>query len=328
MDIPNPIPAKPTRFLDQLRAFIRARGLAYRTEQTYLFWTKRYIRFHQRRHPRTMGSAEVEAFLNHLVVQRNVALATQRVALNALVFLYREFMAMPLEELHFEGARKPARLPTVFSPDEAKRVIDKLEGVPKLIAILLYGSGLRISEALRLRIKDVDFDMQQLVVRGGKGGKDRITLLPDRLLEPLHQQIAVATHQHQADLAAGYGAVYLPTALARKYPHAEKETGWQYLFPAKDLSVDPRSGIRRRHHVLDRTVQKRFREAIRAAGIRKLASSHTFRHSFATRLLEAGYDLRTIQKLLGHTDLRTTEIYTHVVRKGGFGVRSPVDATL
>ena len=328
MDIPTPIPAQPTRFLDQLRSFIRARGLAYRTEKTYLFWIKRYIRFHQRRHPSSMGSVEVETFLNHLVVQRNVALATQRVALNALVFLYREFLAMPLEGLKFEGARKPARLPTVFSPEEAKRVIDELEGPARLVAMMLYGSGLRINEALRMRIKDVDFGMQQLVVRHGKGSKDRITLLPDRLIAPLQRQVAVATHQHQADLAAGYGAVYLPAALARKYPHAETETGWQYLFPAQNLSVDPRSGIRRRHHLLDRTVQKHFRGAIRAAGIRKQAGSHTFRHSFATRLLEAGYDLRTIQKLLGHTDVRTTEIYTHVVRKGGFGVRSPVDVAL
>jgi len=325
MDIPTPIPAQPTRFLDKVRSYIRLRGMAYKTEKTYLFWIKRFIRFHGLQHPEGMGSAEVEAFLSHLVLQANVSIATQRVALNALVFLYREFLGQPLDELSFERSRKPVKLPTVFSAEEARSVIGNLEGEYKLVAMLLYGSGLRINEALRLRVKDVDFDMQQLIVRSGKGGKDRITLLPDRLVAPVRQQIDSALHQHQADLLKGFGSVYLPAGLARKYPSASQEPGWQYVFPAPALSQDPRSGIRRRHHLLDRTVQKHFRRAIQEAGIRKLAGSHTFRHSFATRLLEAGYDLRTIQKLLGHSDLRTTEIYTHVVRKGGFGVRSPVD---
>ena len=213
----------------------------------------------------------------------------------------------------------------VFSPDEARRVIANLEGEYQLVAMLIYGAGLRISEALRLRIKDIDFGMQQLIVREGKGGKDRITLLPDRLIEPLQKQIHSARLQHKVDIARGCGSVYMPAGLAKKYPNASQEPDWQYVFPAPDLSMDPRSGIRRRHHMLDRTVQKHFKIAIRAAGIHKPAGSHTFRHSFATRLLEAGYDLRTIQKLLGHSDVRTTEIYTHVVRKGGFGVRSPVD---
>jgi len=325
MDIPTPIPAQPTRFLDKVRAFIRLRGMAYKTEKTYLFWIKRFIRFHGLQHPEVLGSKEVEAFLSHLVLQVNVSASTQRVALNALVFLYREFLGQPLDDLNFEHSRKPVKLPTVFSAEEARSVIRNLSGDYKLVAMLLYGSGLRINEALRLRVKDVDFDMQQLIVRSGKGAKDRITLLPDRLVEPLKQQIDSALHQHQADLLKGSGSVYLPAGLARKYPNASQEPGWQYIFPALELSRDPRSGIRRRHHLLDRTVQKHFRRAIQAAGIRKLAGSHTFRHSFATRLLEAGYDLRTIQKLLGHSDLRTTEIYTHVVRKGGFGVRSPVD---
>lgn len=326
MDIPTPVPVRPTRFLDQLRTFIRLRGLAYKTEQTYVFWIKRFIRFHDRKHPGEMGAAEVESFLSHLALQNNSSVATQRVALNALVFLYREFMGITLDELKFEAARKPARLPTVFSPLEATSVIEKLEGEYQLVAMLLYGSGLRISEALRLRIKDVDFGMQQLIVREGKGSKDRITLLPDRLIEPLQAQIEAALLQHQADLSRGYGSVYMPAALDRKYPNANQEPDWQYVFPAPVLSIDPRSGVRRRHHLIDRTVQKHFRVAIRAAGIRKSAGSHTFRHSFVTRLLEAGYDLRTIQKLLGHSDVRTTEIYTHVVRKGGFGVRSPIDA--
>ncbi|MBU2872977.1 integron integrase [Marinobacter salexigens] len=325
MDIPTPIPAQPTRFLDKVRAFIRFRGMAYKTEKTYLFWIKRFIRFHGRQHPAVMGSAEVEAFLSHLVLQANVSASTQRVALNALVFLYREFLGQPLDDLDFKHSRKPVKLPTVFSAEEARSVIRNLSGDYKLVAMLLYGSGLRINEALRLRVKDVDFDMQQLIVRSGKGAKDRITLLPDRLIEPLKQQIESALHMHQADLLKGSGSVYLPASLARKYPNASQEPGWQYIFPAQMLSKDPRSGISRRHHLMDRTVQKHFRLAIQAAGIRKLAGSHTFRHSFATRLLEAGYDLRTIQKLLGHSDLRTTEIYTHVIRKGGFGVRSPVD---
>jgi len=325
MDIPTPIPAQPTRFLDQLRAFIRLRGLAYKTELTYLFWIKRFIRFQGRKHPRSMGTAEVEAFLSHLVLQANVSVATQRVALNALIFLYREFLGTPLDDLQYEVARKPKKLPTVFSTEEAKNVIAHLQGEHQLVAMLLYGAGLRISEALRLRVKDVDFGMQQLIVRSGKGGKDRITLLPDRLLEPLRIQIESALHLHQSDLAKGLGSVYMPAGLARKYPGASEEAAWQYVFPAPDLSIDPRSGIRRRHHLIDRTVQKHFKNAIREAGIHKPAGSHTFRHSFATRLLEAGYDLRTIQKLLGHSDVRTTEIYTHVVRKGGFGVRSPVD---
>ncbi|WP_341581688.1 integron integrase [Marinobacter metalliresistant] len=325
MDIPTPIPAQPTRLLDKVRSFLRLRGMAYKTEKTYLFWIKRFIRFHGLQHPQDMGSPEVEAFLSHLVLQVNVSVSTQRVALNALVFLYREFLGQPLDELNFERARKPVKLPTVFSAEEAKSVIRNLEGEYKLVAMLLYGSGLRINEALRLRVKDVDFDMQQLIVRSGKGSKDRITLLPDRLIAPVQQQIDSALHQHQADLLKGFGSVYLPAGLARKYPNASQEPGWQYIFPAPEPSRDPRSGIRRRHHLLDRTVQKHIRRAIQAAGIHKLAGSHTFRHSFATHLLEAGYDLRTIQKLLGHSDVRTTEIYTHVVRKGGFGVRSPVD---
>ncbi|MBN7771742.1 integron integrase [Marinobacter daepoensis] len=325
MDIRSPISPQSTRFLDQLKNFIRLRGLAYKTEKTYVFWIKRFIRFHGRKHPKSMGTPEVEAFLSHLVFQANVSVGTQRVALNSLIFLYREFLGTPLENLEYEAARKPKRLPVVFSPDEAKRVLENMNGEYQLVAMLLYGAGLRISEALRLRVKDIDFAMQQLIVREGKGGKDRITLLPDRLIGRLQSQIQTTLLQHQVDLAKGLGSVYMPAALNKKYPSASQEPDWQYVFPAPDLSIDPRSGIRRRHHLMDRTVQKHIKIAVRAAGIQKPAGSHTFRHSFATRLLEAGYDLRTIQKLLGHSDVRTTEIYTHVVRKGGFGVRSPVD---
>jgi integron integrase len=325
LDVPPKLPNNPTRFMDQLRALIRSRNLAYKTEQTYCHWIKRFIRFHGMQHPSTCSAKEVEQFLSHLAVQRNNSVSTQRTALNAIVFLFREFLEQPLGELSFEMARKPQRLPTVFTHDEVRAVTGHLPGTPQLVARLMYGSGLRINEALRLRVKDVDFGMQQIIVRSGKGNKDRTTLLPDSLLEPLNLQIETCLVQHKQDLASGHGEVYMPFALNRKYPSAGKEPAWQYLFPAARLSRDPRSGVLRRHHLLDRGVQRAIGVAIREAGIYKQANSHALRHSFATRLLEAGYDIRTIQKLLGHADVRTTEIYTHVVRKGGFGVRSPVD---
>ncbi|GGB48192.1 integron integrase [Oceanisphaera marina] len=325
LDVPPKLPDKPVRFMDQLRALIRSRNLAYKTEQTYCHWIKRFIRFHGMRHPSTCSTTEVEQFLSHLAVQRNNSVSTQRTALNAIVFLFREVLQQPLEELSFELARRPRRLPTVFTHDEAKAVIGHLEGTSQLVARLMYGAGLRINEVLRLRVKDIDFGMQQIIVRSGKGNKDRTTLLPDSLLKPLSLQIEACLIQHQQDLASGHGEVYLPFALNRKYPSAAKEPAWQYLFPAGRLALDPRSNVVRRHHLLDRGVQRAIGAAIRKAGIYKQANSHALRHSFATRLLEAGYDIRTIQKLLGHADVRTTEIYTHVVRKGGFGVRSPVD---
>lgn len=325
MDVPPRLPARPMRFEHRLRAFIRARNLAYKTERTYFFWIKRFIRFHGMTHPSELGAPAVEGFLSHLAVGRNTSVNTQRTALNALVFLYREFLGMDLGDLSFKHPTKPRRLPVVFSHEEVVAVIAQLEGDYRLIAQLMYGAGLRISEALRLRVKDVEFSLCQLIVRAGKGDKDRVTLLPDSMHAPLKAQIRKVLALHQADLACGAGEVYLPHALARKYPSAPRESAWQYLFPAPGLSVDPRSGVRRRHHLMDRTVQKAFKQAIAAAGIDKHANSHAFRHSFATRLLEAGYDIRTIQKLLGHADVRTTEIYTHVVERGGFGVRSPVD---
>lgn len=331
MDVPPDVPANPTRFVDRLRAFIRSRNLAYRTEKTYLHWVLRYIRFHGKRHPESLGTEAVAAFLSHLAVQRRCSPSTQKTALNALVFLYREFLDQPLDDLNFTSARKAPRVPVVFSHQEATALIERLTGVHRLVARLLYGSGLRINEALRLRVKDVDFNMQQILVRSGKGGKDRVTLLPDVLFEPLRLQIDTALALHKRDLAQGHGEVYLPFALDRKHVGRGREPGWQYVFPARQLAVDPRSGdgsggpVLRRHHLLDRTVQRAITKAVREAGIRKQGNSHTLRHSFATRLLEAGYDIRTIQKLLGHADVRTTEIYTHVVKKGGFGVRSPVD---
>ncbi len=325
LDVPPKLPDNPTRFMDRLRALIRSRNMAYKTEQTYCHWIKRFIRFHGMQHPSVCSAKEVEQFLSHLAVQRNSSISTQRTALNAIVFLFREFLEQPLDELSFELARKPRRLPTVFTHDEVRTVIDHLQDESRLVARLMYGSGLRINEALRLRVKDVDFGMQQIIVRSGKGNKDRATLLPDSLIEPLGLQMEICLALHKKDLAQGHGEVYMPTGLDRKYPSAGREPAWQYLFPAAKLSVDPRSGVLRRHHLLDRSVQRAIGSAIRKAGIYKQANSHVLRHSFATRLLEAGYDIRTIQKLLGHADVRTTEIYTHVVRKGGFGVRSPVD---
>lgn len=324
-DVPPKLPDNPTRFMDQLRVLIRSRNMAYKTEQTYCHWIKRFIRFHGMQHPSALAAKEVEQFLSHLAVQRNNSVSTQRTALNAIIFLFREFLEQPLEELSFELAHKPRRLPTVFTHDEARAVIGHLQGECHLVARLVYGSGLRINEALRLRVKDVDFGMQQIIVRSGKGNKDRTTLLPDSLIEPLTLQMESCLAQHRKDLAQGHGEVYMPTALNRKFPSAGREPAWQYLFPAAKLSMDPRSDVLRRHHLLDRGVQRAIGAAIREAGIYKQANSHALRHSFATRLLEAGYDIRTIQKLLGHADVRTTEIYTHVVRKGGFGVRSPVD---
>lgn len=325
-DIPQPIPHNATRFLDQLRAFIRTQGLALKTEKTYIHWTIRFIRFHHRLHPETLGPAEVEAFLSHLSLQRNVSQSTQRTALNALGFLYNRFLNKPLGKLSWRGATKSRRIPTVFTHHEALSVIAQLPSPYALMARLMYGSGLRISECARLRVNDIDFDMCTIIVRDGKGSKDRTTVMPESLRLLLRAQIENALALHKRDLLDGHGKVYLPHALARKYPSAETDPGWQYLFPSHRLAMDPRSPVMRRHHVLDRSVQKYVKEAIKQAGVIKKAGCHTFRHSFATRLLENGYDIRTIQTLLGHSDVSTTQIYTHVVRKGALGVRSPMDA--
>lgn len=327
-DIPLPVPENATRFLDQLRGYIRTQGLALKTEKTYIHWILRYIRFHNLKHPATLGSTDVEAFLTHLSLRRNVAQATQRTALNALVFLYDRFLERPVGKLSWQGASPKKRIPTVFTHHEAMSVIGKLRSPYALMARLMYGSGLRISECARLRVHDIDFEMGTIVVRDGKGSKDRTTVLPESLRLQLHAQMESALALHKKDLLEGYGHVYLPNALARKYPSAETDPGWQYIFPASRLAEDPRSGVVRRHHVLDRSVQKFVKQAIHAAGIMKKAGCHTFRHSFATRLLEQGYDIRTIQTLLGHSDVSTTQIYTHVVKRGALGVRSPMDAGL
>jgi integron integrase len=317
----------PPKLLDQARDAARLRHLSLRTEKAYLGWIRRYVRFHGTRHPRELGAEQVREFLSHLAIEGNVAASTQNQALSALLFLYRTVLDLPLPDLDgVERARKPARLPVVLSREEVRAVLAELHGMHALIANLLYGAGLRLLEALRLRVKDVDFDLHTLLVREGKGSKDRITLLPDALIPDLRAQLERVRATHERDLAAGHGAVYLPHALARKYPAAERAFEWQYVFPAARLSVDPRSGEVRRHHLSPAAMQKAMTSAVRRARLSKRASCHTLRHSFATHLLDAGYDIRTVQELLGHQDVRTTMIYTHVLNRGGRAVRSPLDA--
>lgn len=314
------------KLLDRVRDRIRRKGYAKRTEQSYVHWIKRYIVFHGKRHPAEMGKAEVEGFLTDLAVDRNVSASTQNLALSAILFLYREVLELPLPWLdNVERAKKPARLPTVLTRKEVQSVLAGLDGTTGLMLRLLYGTGMRLMECVRLRVKDVDFSMGQITVRDGKGGKDRVTMLPRSLVEALRSHIAQVKAQHQADLAAGLGGVWLPDALAVKYPSAVKAWGWQYVFPARSLSRDPRSGERRRHHVDEKQLQRHIKKAAQDAGVAKPVSPHTLRHSFAIHLLESGYDIRTVQELLGHSDVSTTMIYTHVLNRGGKGVTSPLD---
>lgn len=324
-DIPVPIKPGSTKFTPRVRAFIRARGMAYSTEKTYIHWIKRYIRYHRYRHPADMGAAEIEGFLTHLVVQKNTAKATQDIAFNALIFMYKEFMSVELPDLNVVRSKKMPKIPVVFTHNEAKTVIAKLPATSRLVAELMYGSGLRIMEALRLRVKDIDFGMGIITVRSGKGNKDRRTLLPKAIAGKLEDQIQAVRSLHKYDTDRGFGEVYMPNALARKYPRAASSLEWQFLFPADKTSLDPRSNVMRRHHLHDSTVRKQVRSAIVESNILKHASCHTFRHSFATRLLQNNYDIRTIQELMGHSDVKTTEIYTHVVGQGGQGVLSPMD---
>lgn len=314
-----------SKLLNQMRDDIRRRHYSIRTEQAYLHWGKRYILFHGKRHPADMGVIEITAFLNHLAVACSVAASTQNQALNALLFLYKKTLGR--EEVNLDNltrAKRPERLPTVFDRDEVERLIGQLEGIYKLIAALLYGAGLRLLECLRLRIHSIEFGRNQIIVRNGKGAKDRVTLLPPPLIEPIRKQMEKATAQHAQDLANGHGEVYLPNALERKYPNAPREWGWQYLFQAQNTSTDPRTGKVRRHHIGEASVQRTVKKAIMAARLDKHGSCHTLRHSFATHLLEDGYDIRTVQELLGHKDVRTTMIYTHVMNKGPMGVKSPL----
>lgn len=314
------------RLLDQLRDQIRLKHYSIRTERVYCEWVKQFIRFHNYRHPEEMGAAEVEAFLSDLAVRRNVAASTQNQALAALLFLYKQVLKLDLPWLgEVVRAKKPVRLPVVLTVSEVQQVLAQLQGELWLAGSLLYGSGMRLMEVLRLRVKDVDFARHEILVRDGKGMKDRVTLLPQRLFTPLKQHLQTVRAVHQQELAAGRGDVYLPFALAKKYPKAPTDWAWQYVFPAAGLSVDPRSGAVRRHHLDEKRLQRAFKAAIHAAEIHKLATPHTLRHSFATHLLESGQDIRTVQELLGHADVKTTQIYTHVLNRSGLGVISPLD---
>jgi integron integrase len=324
-DVAKPLPEKPMKFMDCLRYFIRSRNYAYTTEKTYCYWVKYFIRFHQYQHPEKMTESHIEDFLNFLAVNQHVSINTQRLVLNALVFLYREYLHKELQHLNFNYAHVQRKIPTVFTHQEALSVIDRLKNEAALASKLMYGCGLRISEAMRLRIKDIDFGMNCINLQQTKGNKCRRTLLPKTLIEPLRNQQLKAIAIHQQDLKAGFGSVYLPNALAKKYPSAEFETAWQYFFPAQHLSIDPRSKIQRRHHLSEQSVQRQVKRSILACCIFKKAGCHTFRHSFATRLLESGTDLRNIQEILGHSDIKTTQIYTHVVGLHERGMISPLD---
>jgi integron integrase len=314
------------RLLDVVRQSIRARHYSRRTEKAYAGWIKRYIFFHGRRHPREMGVAEVTRFLSSLAIERRVSASTQNQAFSALLFLYREVLQLPLVGLDdVVRAKRPVRLPLVLSREEVQAVLRNLRGTPWLMASLMYGAGLRLLECSRLRVKDIDFDRGEVTVRDGKGRKDRMTVLPVKLTQPLRSQLERVNELYEADLRAGGCGVELPNALARKYSSAAREWGWQWVFPATRAYDDGPSGERRRHHLHETVLQRSFKDAVRTAGIAKPATCHTLRHSFATHLLEAGYDIRTIQELLGHNDVSTTMIYTHVLNRGGRGVRSPLD---
>jgi len=314
------------KLLDQLRQLIRTKHLSIRTEKTYVQWAKRYILYHKKTHPAKMGTAHINQFLTFLAVKRNVAASTQNQALNAIVFMYKHLLNQNTTNIgEYVRAKRSQRLPVVLTKDEANELFKHLNGVYKLIAGLLYGSGLRIMECMRLRIKDVDFKYKCITVRDGKGQKDRVTMLPDKITHRLKLQIEKAKIIHHQDINDGISPVYLPFAIERKYKNAGKDWRWQYVFPAPNLAIDPRSGIKRRHHLSENRMQKEIHIALLKSEISKPASCHTLRHSFATQLLDSGYDIRTVQELLGHKNLNTTMIYTHILKKGGKGVKSPLD---
>ena len=317
---------QPPKLLDRVRDRARVKHYSIRTEKVYVDWIKRFILFHGKKHPEKMGAAEVEAFLSHLAVAGKVSAFTQNQAKSALLFLYREVLEVDLPWLeNVTQAKTPERMPVVLTVTEARAVLDRLRGTHWLIASLLYGAGMRLMEAVRLRVKDVEFERREIIVREGKGFKDRVTMLPESVMAPLKQHLVLAKVLHREDLAGGFGDVHLPFALAKKYPNASREWGWQYVFPSRNLSVDPRSGVTRRHHVDEKGIQRAMKQAVRDAGIVKPATPHTLRHSFATHLLQSGYDIRTVQELLGHKNVETTMIYTHVLNRGGQGVVSPLD---
>ncbi|MBN2116004.1 MAG: integron integrase [Anaerolineales bacterium] len=317
------------KLLDQYREALRSRHYSFRTETAYVSWVRQYILYHHKRHPREMGLPEINAFITYLAAQKRISASTQNQAISAILFLYRYVLSIQLEERALLPIRpkRPHHVPAVLSREEAKRVIAKMDGIYKVMAQIMYGSGLRLTEVLRLRVRDLDFANRQIVVRDGKGENDRITMFPDVLLEPLRLRLKHVKAQHDLDLAMGYGTVYLPYALERKYPNANREFAWQYVFPAPILSSDPVSGIKQRHHLNEANLQRAVKQAARLAKVDKPVTPHTFRHSFATHLLENGYDIRTVQELLGHKDVKTTMIYTHVLQRGGLAVKSPLDGT-
>ena len=323
--IPNP----KLKLMDQVREVLRVKHYAIRTEQAYCDWIRRYVRFHGMRSREDLfpGTDKVELFLSDLAVNEHVAASTQNQAFNALLFLYGQVLHQPFENVQAVRADRPVRVPVVLTPEEVRQVLAALAGTPQLVAKLLYGSGVRLLEGLRLRVQDLDFEMKQLTVRDGKGAKDkdRYTVLPESLIPDMRQHLERVQLRHQEDLREGFGSVYLPGALDRKYPNAAREWRWQYVFPARDRSTDPRSGAVRRHHLDEGTIQKAIRAAVVRTGITKRASPHTLRHSFATHALQRGADIRTVQELLGHNDVSTTMIYTHVLRQGGSGMKSPLD---
>jgi integron integrase len=318
---------KGKKLLDQYSEALRNRHYSLRTEKTYSSWVRQYILYHNKRHPREMREPEINDFITHLVNLKNVSASTQNQAISAILFLYRNVLHIELDEKALIPIRptKPRRVPTVLSRAEAIKVISQMNDIYKVMAQLMYGSGLRLMEVMRLRVKDLDFANRQIIVRDGKGENDRVTMFPDVLLEPLRLHLNQVRAQHELDLAMGYGTVYLPYALERKYPNANREFAWQYVFPAPVLSIDPLCGLRRRHHLNEANLQRAVKKAARLARIDKPVTPHAFRHSFATHLLENGYDIRTVQELLGHKDVKTTMIYTHVLQRGGLAVKSPLD---
>jgi len=314
------------KLIPAVRRLMRTRHLSRLTEEAYVRWIVRYVKFHGMRHPRTLGEPEMREFLSHLAADQNVTASTQSQALAALLFLYVDVLRDPAPWISdVVRARRPGRLPVVMTREEVRAVLDRMKGEPRLVALLLYGSGLRLMEALQLRVKDVDFGLNQITVRGGKGDRDRVTMLPAAGRGPLERHLSLVKRLHERDLAAGAGRTILPHALARKYPNAAAEWGWQWVFPARRIGFDRATRTQYRHHLHETVVQRAMRDAVRAAHLSKRATCHTFRHSFATHLLEDGHDIRTVQELLGHRSVATTMIYTHVLNRGGLGVKSPAD---
>ena len=322
----EPAVSKPKKLLEQVSDALRTKHYAYRTEQTYIDWIKRYIIFHKKRHPKDMDANEIREFITYLATERKVATSTQNQALSAILFLYRTVLEkeiiLPPELIN---PSRPKRLPTVLTHTEAMSVINHMRGTPRLMAKILYGSGLRLMECMRLRVKDIDFENHQIIVRGGKGDDDRFTILPDSVAAEIKHILQDIKTLHDKDLREGYGETILPNALGIKYKNAGKDWNWQFIFPASQRSMDRTSGVIRRHHLDESVLQKAIHSATELTKIDKPVTAHTFRHSFATQLLQNGYDIRTIQELLGHKDVKTTMIYTHVLQRGGLAVKSPLD---